>query len=428
MTATELCTAFATHFRDEPACMIMQSNDHRNDPYHQYETVMAAGSVDSITIQSEHDFPVLDAFIQRHSGEWVMGHITYEFLHLLEEIPHNEDSFISLPVLHFFVPHTVIESDDTGNTKVHKCIGDPETLTNQLNRVKNITTNSDTNLTFKQSGITKDRYLSQVKKLLQEIHLGNIYEINYCHEIRLENFNVDPYHFYNLLNTQSQSPFAAWYRQDHTHLFCASPERFVARRGEKLICQPIKGTNRKMQDPIGNQHQIEKLQHDEKERAENIMIVDLIRNDLSRICTPGTVQVEELCGVYPFRFVNQMISTITGHLRSEMQMSDILKALFPAGSMTGAPKVSAMQLISRYEQGQRGLYSGTIGYCDPQGNWDFNVIIRSMIYDSVNRKASISAGGAITALSDSEAEYEESLLKLESLLDLIQMFQTKSKA
>ncbi|HRG44374.1 MAG TPA: chorismate-binding protein, partial [Saprospiraceae bacterium] len=199
-----------------------------------------------------------------------------------------------------------------------------------------------------------------------------------------------------------------------------SPERFVARRNTKLITQPIKGTNRRLADTEANIQQQHLLRESQKERSENVMIVDLMRNDLAKICLPSSVLVDELFGVYAFRHVNQMISTISGKTEKPINIVTAMDALFPMGSMTGAPKVSALQLIDRYESFTRGLYSGTVGYIDPSGDWDFNVVIRSLVYDMTTQRASISAGGAITALSDPVGEYEESILKMESILTLLQ--------
>lgn len=419
---------FASYFEQEPICLILHNNHCNSATYHKYETLLAAGSLDSITLQSKSDLTTLDAFVQKHSGDWIVGHIAYEMLHLLEEVPQNENPFISIPLLHFAVPHTVLEINTTNEVVIHKCMENPEELLRQIKESTFTATNKKDSSEYRESGISENEYMEHVNALKKEIQQGNIYEINYCHSMHFDNFSINPALVYQLLNSRAQTPFAAWYRWNEKHLLCASPERFLAKREDKLICQPIKGTNRRLKDTSENALQIEKLKNSEKEQAENIMIVDLIRNELSRVCEPGTIQVEELCGIYPFRFVNQMISTVSGRLDKKVKVSDIFRALYPAGSMTGAPKISAMKLISKHEQFQRGIYSGAIGYMDPEGDWDFNVVIRSIVYDSQSAKASISAGGAITALSEPAAEYEESLLKLESMKDVIHLFQSKSKA
>jgi para-aminobenzoate synthetase component 1 len=200
------------------------------------------------------------------------------------------------------------------------------------------------------------------------------------------------------------------------YLICASPERFLKKTGNKIISQPMKGTARRdLQDAAMDEQLKQTLFLDAKERSENVMVVDLVRNDLSKICTDGTVQVDELFGVYTFPQVHQMVSTVSGELKADVSFSDIIDASFPMGSMTGAPKYRVMQLIDEYEPIGRGLFSGSVGYIDPEGNFDFNVIIRSIFYNSSTNTLSYYAGSAITFYSDAVKEWEECLLKAEAI-------------
>lgn len=195
----------------------------------------------------------------------------------------------------------------------------------------------------------------------------------------------------------------------------ASPERFLKRNGTHVVSQPIKGTARRAENMEEDEGLKEALRTDEKERSENIMIVDLVRNDLSHYASKGSVIVEELCKIYTFEQVHQMISTITASVALEIDSVDLIKSVFPMGSMTGAPKIAAMQLIEKLESTKRGLYSGAIGYFAPNGDFDFNVVIRSILYNAEKQFVSFSVGSAITARSVPEKEYEECLLKAKAM-------------
>jgi para-aminobenzoate synthetase component 1 len=217
------------------------------------------------------------------------------------------------------------------------------------------------------------------------------------------------------LDALSEAPFAAFHQQGHRFLLSASPERFLKREGRTLLSQPIKGTARRMSDAVEDERVKMRLSQSEKDRAENVMIVDLVRNDLSRIAAPTSVRVEELCGVHSFKTVHHLISSITAEMRDGASLFDVLAATFPMGSMTGAPKVSAMQIADALEHTNRGIYSGSIGYIDPQGHFDFNVVIRSLVYSRDREYVSCHVGGAITVRSHWDHEYDECLLKAEAV-------------
>ena len=230
---------------------------------------------------------------------------------------------------------------------------------------------------------------------------------------------IDPISVYQKLNDISRAPFASFVKMQHKFLLCSSPERFAKKQGNKIIVQPIKGTARRIKDPEQDQLLAKNLSNDPKERAENIMIVDLIRNDLSKSATKGSVKVEELCKVYSFKQVHQLISTVSSEAKKNIHVVDMIKDLFPMGSMTGAPKISAMKIIEEEEETKRGLYSGAVGYFSPEGDFDFNVVIRSILYNASNKYASFSVGSAITSLSVIENEYEECLLKAKALKEAL---------
>ena len=268
--------------------------------------------------------------------------------------------------------------------------------------------------------LTKDQYKSRVAKMQQHIAQGDIYEANFCQEFYVKDTAIDPLSTYNALNAISLPPFASFLKLDEHYALCASPERYLKKEGSKLISQPIKGTAKRDVKKINDQSLAKELQTSEKERAENIMIVDLVRNDLSKTAQKGSVKVEELCKVYTFEQVHQMISTITSTMHDLYTSVDAIKTSFPMGSMTGTPKVSAMQIIEDLEVSKRGLYSGAIGYFTPEGDFDFNVIIRSILYNKARKYVSFSVGSAITAKSNIDSEYEECLLKAKAMRQVLE--------
>ncbi|HMG82080.1 MAG TPA: anthranilate synthase component I family protein, partial [Ferruginibacter sp.] len=247
------------------------------------------------------------------------------------------------------------------------------------------------------------------------------YELNFCQEFYAEPASIDPIAVYQQLTKLSPNPFAALYKLNDRYCLCASPERYLKKMGETVISQPIKGTaKRDLANKLLDEERKTSLLNSNKERSENVMVVDLVRNDLSKICQEGSVKVDELFGIYSFPQVHQMISTVSGRLQNDIHWVDAIKATFPMGSMTGAPKKRVMELIEKYEQTKRGLFSGSIGYINPEGDFDFNVVIRSILYNSNTQYLSFQTGGAITFYSNAAEEYEESLLKAEAIKTVLQ--------
>ena len=263
---------------------------------------------------------------------------------------------------------------------------------------------------------SREEYLGTVETLRGHILRGDCYEINFCQEFYSQPATIDPLAVWRALSEVSPNPFSAFYRIDDRYLLCASPERYLKKEGSRLLSQPIKGTSRRFpEDALADQASRDALFHSAKDRSENVMVVDLVRNDLSRICEPGTVRVDELYGVYGFPQVYQMISTVSGELTSAMGLGDVFKAAFPMGSMTGAPKRSVVKLIHEYERTRRGIFSGTVGYIRPDGDFDLNVVIRSLLYNSKDSYLSYLVGSGITWYSDPAQEYEECMVKAEGM-------------
>jgi para-aminobenzoate synthetase component 1 len=277
---------------------------------------------------------------------------------------------------------------------------------------------SSPNLEIKQR-IDEENYISRVTKMLSHIQRGDIYEANFCMEFYANEAIIEPIEIFQKLNTISNTPFGLFFKNKNQYLLCASPERYLRKQGTKVITQPIKGTSRRFSDPNLDLESKNALAQNPKERSENIMIVDLVRNDLSRTASKGSVEVEELCGIYSFEQVHQMISTVVSEVESALSPVDILRTTFPMGSMTGAPKIAAMKIIESLEETKRGIYSGAFGYFSPNNDFDFNVVIRSIAYNATNKYISFSVGSAITSQSNPEQEYEECLLKAKAMFEVL---------
>jgi para-aminobenzoate synthetase component 1 len=312
-----------------------------------------------------------------------------------------------------YTPAVVIEL--TGNkVTIQTDSQNPQQLFDQISGFKLPVTavNNAATTTSITPLISTAAYLENIHKILALIRRGDFYEINYCQAFEVPQLNADPVSVYTNLTDISPTPFACFYKNSSDYLLCASPERYLQKKGNQLISQPIKGTiKRSLENDAADKLQVEALKNSSKDKSENVMVVDLVRNDLSRICEQGSVKVSELFGIYSFPQVHQMISTITGTLRSNTSFSEVLEATFPMGSMTGAPKKSVMETIDTLEPTRRGLYSGTVGYFNPEGDFDFNVVIRSIFYNNDTQKTNYQVGGGITIYSDPEKEYEECLLK-----------------
>lgn len=276
-----------------------------------------------------------------------------------------------------------------------------------------------------QSSLEHDAYLNAFDRVHQHIQRGDIYELNLCRELRGDlplAFNA--IRAFSALVSRTAAPYSAYIPFGEQRILSASPECFLERSGDRLVSRPIKGTAARQSDPAEDTAAAERLRTDVKERAENVMITDLVRNDLSRVAQPMSVEVEELCGIHSFANVHQMVSTVSCIVRKDVSWSDIMRSTFPMGSMTGAPKLRAMEITAEVEPVERGLYSGTVGWAEPDGcggvgDFHLNVVIRTLIADLVEGKWSAHVGGAITALAKAKAEWEETCLKAEALLEVL---------
>ncbi len=358
-------------------------------------------------------FDELNAFI---NNNWVFGYFGYDLKNTIEpSLSSKNEDFINLDDYHFFIPEVVIEIDES-ETYIHY---QNETEVEKFDQIsksnldQQSNQNSNINLHHK---VSKTEYLQHVKDIKQEIQLGNIYEMNFCHEFFASDVTLNTVDTYSKLNELTQAPFSCFYKNKDQFILSGSPERFLKKEGNTIISQPIKGTAKRGNTKEEDEEIKLALENDPKERSENIMIVDLVRNDLSKTAEKNSVTVNELCKIYTFETVHQMISTVTSRVNSKTKITDIIKHAFPMGSMTGAPKVEAMKIIEQHESSKRGVYSGAIGYFTPSSDFDFNVVIRSILYNKALKRCSFMVGGAITLKSDPEKEYEETLTKAQALI------------
>jgi para-aminobenzoate synthetase component 1 len=352
----------------------------------------------------------LDSFINKN--RWTFGHLSYNLKEELHHLVSKKEDNIKFPRFFFFTPkHLLIIKEDKLIIESEY----PDEVYRQLvheKRKKDVIYEA---IQIQQK-FTREEYLEKIRALQQHILRGDCYEINFCQEFFAPEVNINPADVYSRLTEFSPNPFAALYKLHDKFLICASPERFLTRKGKRLYSQPMKGTIKREVNNTQEDERLKKeLMQSAKDQSENVMVVDLVRNDLSRICLDGSVKVDELFGVYTYPQVHQMISTISGELKPDVRFSEILEATFPMGSMTGAPKYKVMELIDRYEVSNRGIFSGSVGYFSPNGDFDFNVVIRSIMYNATSKYLSYQVGSGITFYSDPKKEWEECLLKAEAI-------------
>lgn len=379
--------------------------------YDGYECLLAAGCRYLVPSSGADPLAALQA-AHNEQGDWMFGHISYDIKNVLEPaLESRHPARHHFPLLQFFVPETVCYLDRNCATLTIETFGDPDDIKKAIDDASAIPLPAlAISLSFTPY-IQKEHYIDIVGRLREHIREGDCYEINFCGGGHTTAKIAEPLAVFAALNRLSPAPFAAYYRDGDRYLMCASPERYLHKSGRQVLSQPIKGTARRGTDAAADAAMKAALRSDIKERAENVMIVDLVRNDLARCCEVGSVTVDELFGIYTFPQVHQMISTVSGTLRPDRSFTDAIRTSFPMGSMTGAPKFKVMQLIDRYEEARRELFSGTVGYITPAGDMDFNVIIRSLYYNADSEYLSYSTGGAITWDSIPEKEWEEMRLK-----------------
>lgn len=382
---------------------------------------------------------------------YLFGFFSYDLKNELEDLTSRGKDYFEFPLFWFFEPELLLrfhngriecvnantelfelcvrllnqtESDDGTENGIPKLRD--HLISSIVGQLKRINTGShlgsaedcSTPDTHFEPALSFDEYKRNVEIIRRHIAAGDVYELNYCMEWHAKLTKISPLAIWKAMNKRTHAPFSAFVRMNQHYLLSASPERFMCKHGTQIYSQPIKGTAPRHNNAITDAENARLLSENKKEKAENLMIVDLVRNDISRSCIAGSVEVPELCKVFPLQTVHQMCSTIRGELRPDIHSLDALLAAFPMGSMTGAPKISAMQLIDRIETFKRGIFSGSVGYFTPNGDFDFNVVIRSMMYRSDTQEAVVRAGSAITYDSVAEKEWEECLLKAKAIINV----------
>jgi para-aminobenzoate synthetase component 1 len=398
--------------------VFMDSNDYPQE-FSSFDAILAVDAFTLLQTDYHNAFEDLQQY-QQTTKDWLFGYLSYDLKNDSENLQSTNFDGLAFPDLFFFQPKKLflLKGNQVVIHYLNLCDDEvDEDWDTILAWVPNATI--DSSVVTVQPRISKESYVEKVTTLLDHLHRGDLYEANFCMEFYAENTTINPLDKFDKLNAISQTPFAVYFKNNQQFLLSATPERYLRKEGEQLISQPIKGTAKRFQDKTEDEKSKLNLATDPKERAENIMITDLVRNDLSRTAQKGTVQVQELCGIYSFQQVHQMISTITSKLDNKFSNVDVLRMTFPMGSMTGAPKISAMKIIEELEVTKRGLYSGAIGYFSPNGDFDFNVVIRSILYNQDKKYLSFSVGSAITSLSNPENEYEECLLKAKAMHEVL---------
>ena len=392
--------------------LYLSGNNHQNK-FGVFPDLLAADAVSNFS-------STVNTFEQLYNNstekkDFLFGHLCYDLKNEIEDLSSNHKDHLNFPLCYFFQPKHIIYFQNDGVTissdqpeEVYRAIINTELSEDVSHLAIEVKTR-----------VSRENYLDKVEKIKHHLVEGDIYELNFCMEFFAEEAHIDPLSVFLKLNKLSPMPFASFYRVQDNYLLCCSPERFIKKEGSRLISQPIKGTARRDSDPVKDELIKEELRHSEKERAENMMIVDLVRNDLARSSKPGTTKVDELFEIYTYNQVHQMISTISSELKDGLPFTEAIKNASPMGSMTGAPKIKAMELIETYEESYRGLFSGAVGFITPQQDFDFNVVIRSVLYNSVNKYLSFQTGSAITYDSDAEKEYEECQLKAKAILQVL---------
>ncbi|MFT3979729.1 MAG: anthranilate synthase component I family protein [Ferruginibacter sp.] len=396
-------------------CLLDNNGYHFEQPA--FECMLAAGCKRQLRLEKNVAYSQLQAFFDDNPS-WLFGHLGYALKDETERLVSQKKAPVDFGAGFFFQPEILLRLNN--DQLLIYAEGNEEAVYEAICSIPDETGVTVEEKVLIQKILSKEQYTALIEQLLNHIKRGDCYEINFCQPFLATAAHIDAVEVYKKLVTQSPVPFAALYKLDDKYCLCASPERYLKKTGRELISQPIKGTSKRDRtNPAADEANISYLKKSQKEKSENVMVVDLVRNDLSRVCEEGSVHVKELFGVYSFPQVHQMISTVAGTLKEGLPFTEAIKASFPMGSMTGAPKKRVMELIEVYEPLGRGLFSGSIGYIDPEGNFDFNVVIRSIFYDAAASILSFSAGSGITFYSDPVAEYEECLLKAEAIVKVL---------
>jgi para-aminobenzoate synthetase component 1 len=381
--------------------MYLNSNGY-NDPHGRINSLLC-GSNNCIAVP-DFNWDEFKAQLNLNTEKLKAVIFSYELKNIFERLNSHNEPMFGFPLAGFFIPEYYELQHRKGATVAE----------GPLNFRKTIEPKQPIVIRKMNAETSREAYHEQFNRIRFHLKRGDIYEVNLC--IRFSGIikNLDPVILYEHLNNDAPSPFSALVKWGDSWIVCSSPERYLQKSGTKIISQPIKGTTRRTGIEETDIKNIQLLQNSAKEKAENLMIVDLVRNDLSHFALKDSVKVAETCGIYPYNRVFQMISTVEARLEKQIGLADLLETSFPMGSMTGVPKIRAMQIADTTETFCRELYSGSLGY-SINNDFDLNVVIRSFLYRKNTGHLAFSAGSAITLQSEPDKEYDECLLKAESL-------------
>ena len=385
--------------------------------YFPEKQLLGFGSGERLLLYNAADFSRMQEFIDAHAGKYIFTCLSYDLKNAFEDLTSEHADTVVFPQVVLWVPDYVVDISTFSYLQGDETLENRSFVTGFYDKIISEKSFECKNTIHFEPRISRETYINSVNKVKQEIQLGNCYELNYCQEFYAEQVpSLDTFSLFRTIYRQTKAPFSVYMQLENWSVMCFSPERYIQKVGTRLLSQPIKGTIRRGKD-IEEDAQLKKtLLADKKELSENVMITDLVRNDFSRIAKKGSVEVLQLCELKTFETLHHLVSTIVCEIDPSVTLERILQASFPMGSMTGAPKVRVMQLIEKYEAFRRGLYAGSIGVIFPNRDFDFNVIIRSLLYNKEKEIVSCSVGSAITMKSDPEKEYEECFVKVQKIL------------
>ncbi|MFZ4862832.1 anthranilate synthase component I family protein [Sphingobacterium sp. Mn56C] len=403
----------------EQVCFL-QSNGY-SDAYSALESILAVDARDTFTAMAGHAFMDLEDFKARYPKQWVLGFFGYDLKNEIERLHTSFDNPLDFPDAYFFVPKIVFKFY---GDRVEIDAPSPMEIYHQVMVMDNTCALPEQHCSpfspiVLRKRMSKVAYFEAFAKMQHHIKRGDIYEVNLCQEFYAEKANIDPLATYRKLNLLSPTPFSTFFKLGDKYILSASPERFLAKRDQTLISQPIKGTAPRGKTIEEDERMKHTLQTNPKEIAENVMIVDLVRNDMTLSAQPGTVAAERKLEVHSFKQVHQLISTITCTQKNGLSPIAAIKNIFPPGSMTGAPKIRAMELCDNVELSRRGVYAGAVGYFAPNEDFDFNVVIRTLLYNKTRQYLSFHTGGALTFDAVAEDEYNECILKASAITSVL---------
>lgn len=406
------------HWANQFSVFICLDNHDAEHLSQELDFVVAVDQVKQLKLSNEPNQIELVKEFRQNSQGTIYGYFSYDLKNQVEDLESNNPDKLHFPNTYFFQPRYTFHITD-GHCVINRSTIEALHLMDQIEAIQVPASRNKSRELEWMSSMTKEEYVKYIDRIRNDILEGTVYEMNFCRELHAQVENFSSLEAFLAINPKAKAPFSTYLKINEQQVCCFSPERFMKHQAGILLSQPIKGTIQKGESEKENEALKKQLFYDEKERAENVMIVDLVRNDFARSAKPGSVVVDELFGIYEFENIIQMISTVRAELLDSIHPLDALKNAFPMGSMTGAPKIMAMKLIEEYEQSKRGVYSGAIGYIDENLNYDFNVVIRTLLYNEKNAYLSLQVGGAITYDAIAEKEWVETEIKANSILQFL---------